>query len=212
MKPRFVAREDVPADLLADERRIAEETARQEGKPEQALPRIVEGRLNKFYEQAVLLDQPFVKDPTKTVGELVTDKVAKTGEKITIRRFTRYKNDPADSHSLGSDYVWRILESRSGELWIGTDGGGLNLFDRSTRRFARYLNNPGDPGSLSRDIVLSPRSKSVALDRPQLDVPRRIIAPVAALHRERTQRAQRPQPVAGGVRRLGVEPLRFRPR
>jgi elongation factor Ts len=51
----------------------------------------VEGRLNKFYEETVLLDQPFVKDPAKTVAELVTDKVSKTGEKITIRRFMRYK-------------------------------------------------------------------------------------------------------------------------
>ena len=55
------------------------------------LDKIVEGRLHKFYEENVLLDQPFVKDPAKTVGELVTEKVAKTGEKITIRRFTRYK-------------------------------------------------------------------------------------------------------------------------
>ena len=55
------------------------------------LDKIVEGRLHKFYEENVLLDQPFVKDSAKTVGELVTEKVAKTGEKITIRRFTRYK-------------------------------------------------------------------------------------------------------------------------
>jgi elongation factor Ts len=51
----------------------------------------VEGRLNKFFEEAVLLDQPFVKDPAKTVAELVTEKIAMTGEKITIRRFMRYK-------------------------------------------------------------------------------------------------------------------------
>ena len=55
------------------------------------IDKIVEGRLNKFYEETVLVDQPFVKDPEKTVGELVTEKVAKTGERITIRRFTRYK-------------------------------------------------------------------------------------------------------------------------
>ncbi len=55
------------------------------------LDKIVEGRLNKFYEEAVLVDQPFVKEEKKTVGELITEKVAKTGEKITIRRFARYK-------------------------------------------------------------------------------------------------------------------------
>ena len=55
------------------------------------IEKIVEGRLNKFYEEVVLLDQPFIKDPAKTVGELVTEKIAKTGEKVTIRRFARYK-------------------------------------------------------------------------------------------------------------------------
>ena len=55
------------------------------------IEKIVEGRLNKFYEEVVLLDQPFIKDPAQTVGELVTEKIAKTGEKVTIRRFARYK-------------------------------------------------------------------------------------------------------------------------
>ena len=94
-EPRYVSREDVTADALEKEREIARAQATNDpknaNKPEQVIEKIVEGRLNKFYEEAVLLDQPFVKDPTKTVGELVTDKVAKTGEKITIRRFTRYK-------------------------------------------------------------------------------------------------------------------------
>jgi elongation factor Ts len=94
-EPRYVSREDVPADALEKEREIARAQATNDpknaNKPEQVVDKIVEGRLNKFYEEAVLLDQPFVKDPTRTVGELVTDKVAKTGEKITIRRFSRYK-------------------------------------------------------------------------------------------------------------------------
>ncbi len=94
-EPRYVSREDVTADALEKEREIARAQATNDpknaNKPEQVIEKIVEGRLNKFYEEAVLLDQPFVKDPTKTVGELVTDKVAKTGERITIRRFTRYK-------------------------------------------------------------------------------------------------------------------------
>jgi elongation factor Ts len=94
-EPRFVSREEVPSDALDKEREIARAQAKNDpkmaNKPEQVIDKIVEGRLNKFYEEAVLLDQPFVKDPAKTVGELVTEKTAKTGEKITIRRFARYK-------------------------------------------------------------------------------------------------------------------------
>jgi elongation factor Ts len=60
-------------------------------KPEHVIEKIVDGMLNKFYEETVLSDQPFVKDSAKTVGELVTEKSAKTGERIAVRRFTRYK-------------------------------------------------------------------------------------------------------------------------
>src|ERR671914_69210 len=94
-EPRYVAREEVPADVLDKEREIARAQATNDpknaNKPEQVIEKIVEGRLNKFYEESVLSDQPFVKDPAKTVGELVTEKVAKTGERIAVRRFTRYK-------------------------------------------------------------------------------------------------------------------------
>jgi elongation factor Ts len=94
-EPRFVSRDEVSASDLDKEREIASAQVRNDpknaSKPDQVIEKIVEGRMNKFYEEAVLLDQPFVKDPAKTVGELVTDKVAKTGEKITIRRFSRYK-------------------------------------------------------------------------------------------------------------------------
>jgi elongation factor Ts len=94
-EPRYVSREEVPADALDKEREIALAQAKNDpknaNKPEQVIDKIVEGRLNKFYEEAVLLDQPFVKDPAKTVSEMVTEKVAATGEKITIRRFSRYK-------------------------------------------------------------------------------------------------------------------------
>ncbi|UFU05198.1 translation elongation factor Ts [Ruania halotolerans] len=71
--PTFLTRDDVPAEKVADERRIAEETARNEGKPEQALPKIIEGRLNGYFKEVVLLDQPFAKDPKKTVGQVVTE-------------------------------------------------------------------------------------------------------------------------------------------
>lgn len=94
-EPRYVARAEVPVDALDKEREIARAQAKNDpknaNKPDQVIDKIVEGRINKFYEEAVLLDQPFVKDPAKTVGELVTEKVAKSGEKITIRRFSRYK-------------------------------------------------------------------------------------------------------------------------
>jgi elongation factor Ts len=94
-EPRFVTREDVPADALAKEREIARAQAKNDpknaNKPDQVIDKIVEGRLNKYYEETVLLDQPFVKDPAKTISELITEKVAKTGERISIRRFTRYK-------------------------------------------------------------------------------------------------------------------------
>jgi len=94
-EPKYVSREDVNAADLAKEEEIARAQATNDpknaNKPEQVIDKIVAGRVNKYYEETVLLDQPFVKDPAKTVAELVTDKVAKTGEKITIRRFTRYK-------------------------------------------------------------------------------------------------------------------------
>jgi elongation factor Ts len=94
-EPRYVAREEVPENVLEKEREIARAQAKNDpkmaNKPEQVIEKIVDGRLNKFYEETVLNDQPFVKDPSKTVAELVTEKVAKTGERITIRRFTRYK-------------------------------------------------------------------------------------------------------------------------
>ena len=94
-EPRFVSRDEVNAETLDKEREIARAQATNDpknaNKPDQVIDKIVEGRLNKFYEEFVLLDQPFIKDPAQTVGELVTEKIAKTGEKVTIRRFARYK-------------------------------------------------------------------------------------------------------------------------
>jgi elongation factor Ts len=94
-EPRYVTREEVPAAVLDKEREIARAQAKNDpkmaNKPDQVIDKIVEGRLNKFYEESVLIDQPFVKAPEKTIGELVTEKTAKTGERIAVRRFTRYK-------------------------------------------------------------------------------------------------------------------------
>jgi elongation factor Ts len=93
--PKYLRREDVPAAELDKEREITREQlkndAKNANKPEDVLNKIVDGRLNKFYEENVLLDQPFVKDPSKTISELVAEKIASIKENITIRRFTRYK-------------------------------------------------------------------------------------------------------------------------
>ncbi len=93
--PRYTHREEVPADVLDKEREITREQLKNDpknaNKPDDVLAKIIDGRLNKFYEENVLVDQPFVKDPSKTIGELVTEKIASIKENITIRRFTRYK-------------------------------------------------------------------------------------------------------------------------
>src|SRR5947209_18052473 len=89
--PRFLRKEDVPADVLDKEREIARALALSEGKPEKIIDRIVEGRLNKFYEEVCLLEQPFVKEATLTIGQLVKTKIAKLGENIGIGRFVRFK-------------------------------------------------------------------------------------------------------------------------
>jgi elongation factor Ts len=89
--PRFIRKEDVTEDVLAKERDIARARAIGEGKPEKILDKIVEGRLAKFYEEVCLLDQPFVKEATLTIDQLVKTKIAKLGENITISRFVRFK-------------------------------------------------------------------------------------------------------------------------
>jgi elongation factor Ts len=89
--PVYVSREDVPEDLVESERKIAEAQARELGRPENVLPQIVDGLMEKFYDQTVLLDQSFVKDETKTMRHLLDEVSAKVGEKVAVRRFVRYK-------------------------------------------------------------------------------------------------------------------------
>ena len=89
--PKFIRREDVTAEVLDQEREIQRERALAEGKPEKVVDKIVEGRMGKFYEEICLLDQPFIKDNTLTVGQLIATKIAKTGENITVSRFCRLK-------------------------------------------------------------------------------------------------------------------------
>ena len=93
LDPRYVRREDVPADVVERERTNYLEQARTAGKPENLLDRIVEGKLGKFYEDTCLYEQHFIKDTTgsATIGELITSKIAKFGENINVRRFSRFK-------------------------------------------------------------------------------------------------------------------------
>ena len=89
--PRFVSREEVPEEVLEDERRIFEAQARELGKPDNVIPNIVEGKLKAFYEETVLLEQPYVRDDSKTIQALLDELSAKVGEKIVVRRFVRYR-------------------------------------------------------------------------------------------------------------------------
>jgi elongation factor Ts len=89
--PRFVRREEVTPEVLERERAIFREQALASGKPEKVVERIVEGKVEKYYSEFVLLEQPFVKDPDHTVGQLIAEKVGKIGENIQVRRFSRYK-------------------------------------------------------------------------------------------------------------------------
>lgn len=89
--PQFIRKEDVTPELLDKERDIARDRARQEGKPEKILDKIVEGRLAKFYEEVCLLEQPFIKENTLSVGQLIATVIGKLGENITVARFVRMK-------------------------------------------------------------------------------------------------------------------------
>lgn len=91
MAPRWVSQADVPAEALEKEREIVRNTALNEGKPEKIVDKIVEGRMAKYFEENCLLEQPYVKDDSKTIGTLVKEMIAAIGENITIRRFVRYE-------------------------------------------------------------------------------------------------------------------------
>jgi elongation factor Ts len=90
-KPQYVKREDIPKETVDKERTIYEGQAKEMGKPPAAWPKIVEGKLEKFYQESCLMEQAFIKDPAVTVKELLAQKIAKIGENMNIRRFTRYQ-------------------------------------------------------------------------------------------------------------------------
>ncbi len=89
--PQFIRKEDVSGPALEKEREIQRARALAEGKPEKMVDRIVEGRMSKFYEEVCLLEQPYIKDNSLTVGQLIATKIAKCGENITVARFVRLK-------------------------------------------------------------------------------------------------------------------------
>ncbi|MDR3348165.1 MAG: translation elongation factor Ts [Acidaminococcales bacterium] len=89
--PLYLNREEVPEGILEHERDILRAQARNDGKPEKIIEKMVEGRIEKYYREVCLLEQPFVKDEDKTINQLLTENIAKIGENISIRRFVRYQ-------------------------------------------------------------------------------------------------------------------------
>ena len=89
--PSYLKREEVPTAELEHEQAVLAEQARNEGKPEKIIEKWLAGRIEKYYKEVCLMEQPFVKDPDKTISDLITESIAKIGENISIRRFTRYQ-------------------------------------------------------------------------------------------------------------------------
>jgi len=89
--PTYLSREDVPEEVIEKEKEILRRQAAREGKPEKIIEKIVSGRIDKYFEENCLLEQPFIKDQDKAIKDLLTEKIAKIGENIVIRRFTRFE-------------------------------------------------------------------------------------------------------------------------
>jgi len=90
-RPEYVSREDVPQEVVEREKKILRAQAQNEGKPEKIVEKMVQGRIDKYFKEICLLEQPFIKDPDISVQQLLTEKIAKIGENITIRRFVRFE-------------------------------------------------------------------------------------------------------------------------
>ncbi len=91
MAPEYVSREEVPAEVVEKEKEVLREQALAEGKPEHIVEKIVEGRLSKFFSEKCLLEQPWIKDDSKTIKDLLTDYITKLGENIKVKRFCRFE-------------------------------------------------------------------------------------------------------------------------
>lgn len=90
-RPEYVSREEVPPEIVEKEKQILRNQALNEGKPEKVIERMITGRLEKFYQENCLLEQPFIKNEDITVKDLITEKIAKIGENIQVRRFARFE-------------------------------------------------------------------------------------------------------------------------
>jgi len=90
-RPEYVQKEDVPADILENEKQILKTQALNEGKPEKIVDKMVEGRINKFYKEVCLLDQPYIREPEISVNDLIIEQITKIGENIKVRRFARFE-------------------------------------------------------------------------------------------------------------------------
>jgi len=101
--PQFIRKEDVTQSALDKEKDIQRARALAEGKPEKMADKIVEGRMNKYYEEVCFYEQPFIKEPTTSIGELIKAKIAKLGENITVSRFERFKVGDTAAEASGSE-------------------------------------------------------------------------------------------------------------
>ena len=101
--PLSVKREDIPLDVMEREKDIYTEQARQSGKPDKIIDNMIDGRINKFYQENVLLEQAFVKDPDKTVQDIITETIAKLGENIVVSRFVRFQLGDHTNNSTSID-------------------------------------------------------------------------------------------------------------
>ena len=111
-KPLFLSSDEVPSEDIEKEKEILRAQALNEGKPEKIVDKMVEGRIKKYYKEVCLLEQPFVKDPDKTINQLVTEKIAEIGEKISIRRFTRYEMGEG-LEKRADDFVEEVMKQTS---------------------------------------------------------------------------------------------------
>ncbi len=111
--PTYLSREDVPADVLEHEKEVLRQQALNEGKPEAIVEKMLVGRIEKFYKENCLLDQAFIKDGDKSIEQMITENVAKIGEKISIRRYTRYQLGEG-IEKRQDDFVAEVMASVKG--------------------------------------------------------------------------------------------------
>jgi elongation factor Ts len=112
-KPLYLKQDEIPAEVIAKEREIAKDQARQSGKPEAVLEKIVEGKISKYFEDVCLLNQGFVKEPDKKISTLLTELVAKIGENVQIRRFVRWEMGEG-LEKKSSDFAAEVAAQVSG--------------------------------------------------------------------------------------------------